>query len=67
MRGMCVCQLQACFLVADDLMDKSITRRGKPCWYRLPEVQADAVNDALILESFLYFLLRKYFHQVRDE
>lgn len=53
-------QLQACFLVADDLMDGSITRRGKPCWYRQPDVLNDAVNDALILESFIYFLLRRY-------
>jgi len=52
--------LQACFLVADDIMDRSITRRGKPCWYRVEEVQFDAVNDAFILESCLYFLLKKF-------
>lgn len=52
--------LQACFLVADDIMDKSETRRGQPCWYKLPDVQMDAVNDSLILESFMYHLIEVY-------
>lgn len=53
--------LQACFLVADDVMDASITRRGKPCWYKKPEIQLDAVNDTLILESFVFFLIKAFF------
>jgi len=59
--GVCVEVLQACFLVADDLMDGSLTRRSQPCWYLVPTVKMDSVNDTLILESFIYFLLKEYF------
>ncbi|GLB41091.1 putative FPP GGPP synthase family protein [Lyophyllum shimeji] len=34
--GWCVELLQAYFLVADDIMDASITRRSQPCWYLAP-------------------------------
>lgn len=43
--GWCIEFLQAFFLVADDLMDDSVTRRGQPCWFRLPDVKTIAVND----------------------
>lgn len=36
--GWCIEWLQAFFLVADDVMDSSITRRGQPCWYKQPDV-----------------------------
>ncbi|KAF5388682.1 hypothetical protein D9757_004829 [Collybiopsis confluens] len=55
--------LQAFFLVTDDLMDSSITRRGQPCWYRVPKVGLIAVNDATMLESAIYHLLKVYFRK----
>lgn len=53
--------LQAFFLVSDDIMDGSITRRGKPCWYRQEGVGMVAINDAFMLEAAIYTLLKKHF------
>nr|ANM86112.1 farnesyl pyrophosphate synthase 2 [Stygiella incarcerata] len=59
--GWCVEILQAFFLVADDVMDQSITRRGQPCWYRMPGIGLDAINDSFILENVIYALIKKHF------
>ncbi|KAF7344610.1 hypothetical protein MSAN_01943300 [Mycena sanguinolenta] len=53
--------LQAFFLVMDDLMDKSLMRRGQPCYYRVPGVGTISVNDAVLIESAIYFLLKTHF------
>ncbi|XP_036298715.1 farnesyl pyrophosphate synthase isoform X1 [Pipistrellus kuhlii] len=56
--GWCVELLQAFFLVSDDIMDASLTRRGQACWYKKPGIGLDAVNDALLLEACIYRLLK---------
>eukprot|EP00118_Oscarella_pearsei_P019819 m.212865 g.212865 ORF g.212865 m.212865 type:complete len:244 (+) comp39778_c0_seq1:345-1076(+) len=59
--GWCTEILQACCLVADDIMDHSKTRRGQPCWFRRDEVGLIAVNDAFLMEGVVYKLLKKHF------
>ncbi|KAK2188089.1 hypothetical protein NP493_144g03004 [Ridgeia piscesae] len=59
--GWCVEFLQAFFLVADDIMDASVTRRGQPCWYKLEKVGLIATNDSIYIENTIYVILKKYF------
>lgn len=54
-------QLQGHFLVIDDILDGSETRRGVPCWYKKDGVGLNAMNDSILLEKGLYSILRKYF------
>jgi farnesyl diphosphate synthase len=61
--GWCIEWLQAFFLVADDIMDNSITRRGQPCWYRVKKVGLVAINDGIVLESCIYRILQKHFRR----
>ncbi|XP_019734229.1 farnesyl pyrophosphate synthase isoform X1 [Hippocampus comes] len=58
--GWCIELLQAFFLVADDIMDASVTRRGRPCWYKKDGIGLDAINDAFLLEASIYRLLRRH-------
>ncbi|KAG8528822.1 uncharacterized protein KY384_006511 [Bacidia gigantensis] len=60
--GWCTELLQAALLVADDIMDSSQTRRGNTCWYRMPNVGMNALNDAFMLVSSIFVILQKYFH-----
>eukprot|EP00468_Gymnochlora_sp_CCMP2014_P007319 CAMPEP_0167756552 /NCGR_PEP_ID=MMETSP0110_2-20121227/9447_1 /TAXON_ID=629695 /ORGANISM="Gymnochlora sp., Strain CCMP2014" /LENGTH=434 /DNA_ID=CAMNT_0007642671 /DNA_START=20 /DNA_END=1324 /DNA_ORIENTATION=+ len=50
--------LQAAFLVADDIMDESHTRRGKACWHKVDHVHA--YNDVFKLEHFAFYLLKSH-------
>ena len=71
MLGWTIEWLQAFFLVSDDIMDASTTRRGKPCWYKKvgppckgwteEEVGMVAINDAFIIEAAIYKLLKLRF------
>lgn len=58
--GWCIELLQAFFLVADDIMDGSVTRRGQPCWYKKDGIGMDAINDSFLLEASIYRLLRRH-------
>ena len=57
--GWCVEILQAVFLVADDIMDKSELRRGKPCWYK--NTGLIAINDTYLMEQCIYKLIDTHF------
>nr|AER12202.1 farnesyl pyrophosphate synthase [Hedychium coccineum] len=59
--GWCIEWLQAYFLVLDDIMDDSVTRRGQPCWFRVPKVGLIAANDGILLRNHIPRILKKYF------
>ena len=59
--GWCIELMQGSFLVADDLMDHSLTRRGKACWYLKVKEKESAINDSFYLYSCTFTLLNKYF------
>ncbi|XP_054740081.1 farnesyl pyrophosphate synthase-like [Anastrepha obliqua] len=62
--GWCVEMVQCFFLINDDMMDNSTTRRGQLCWHKLEEVGFIAINDALMIESGVYELLRNNFRHL---
>lgn len=49
------------FLLCDDIMDGSQTRRGQPCWHTLEGIGLTAINDALMIENAIFTILKKYF------
>ncbi|OMP05192.1 Polyprenyl synthetase [Corchorus capsularis] len=59
--GWCIEWLQAYFLVLDDIMDNSHTRRGHPCWFRVPKVGLIAVNDGVLLRNHICRILKNHF------
>jgi len=61
--GWCIEWLQAWLLVADDIMDDSQTRRGQPCWYKNEDVGKIGINDAFLIEQFVFRTLKRHFWQ----
>lgn len=66
MRELCVLgwlvQFQTSYiLIADDIVDRSTTRRGQPTWWCRPEIGQTAVSDAFILNFCIYYLLKFHF------
>lgn len=59
--GWCVELLQVYFLVLDDIMDESPTRRGQPSWHAVPGVGLRAINDALFFDKALLLVIRRCF------
>ncbi|KAK0585971.1 hypothetical protein LWI29_037090 [Acer saccharum] len=59
--GWCIEWLQAYFIVLDDIMDGSHTRRGQPCWFRLPQIGMIAANDGLVLRNHVCRILKNHF------
>lgn len=42
-------------------MDSRITRRGRPCTYKVDNIGLSAVNDALIPEHLVYQIIKRRF------
>lgn len=61
--GWCVELLQAVFLITDDIIDGSTTRRGQPAWHTVSGVGYTAINDSLMIEAGIFHLLEKHFSQ----
>ncbi|XP_039306136.1 farnesyl pyrophosphate synthase isoform X1 [Solenopsis invicta] len=57
----CLEMAMAYLVMIDDIMDRSLFRRGQPCWYRHDDIGLMAINDGLLVESTVYYLIRKYF------
>lgn len=53
-------QLQASILIVDDIIDASELRRNQLCWYKMENVGRLAINDALLIENGVFFILKKY-------
>ncbi|KAL6262270.1 hypothetical protein P5V15_007365 [Pogonomyrmex californicus] len=58
----CIELLQTYLLILDDIEDRSLFRRGQPCWYRHNDVGLIAINDGIILQQAMFYIIRKHFN-----
>ncbi|XP_025988675.2 farnesyl pyrophosphate synthase isoform X4 [Solenopsis invicta] len=59
----CIEMMQISLLMFDDMMDRSLFRRGQLCWYRHNVLGLAAVKDCTFLLSATDYLIRKYFKE----
>ncbi|KYM94884.1 Farnesyl pyrophosphate synthase [Cyphomyrmex costatus] len=57
----CLELMQAFFLTIDDIQDRSTLRRGQPCWYLYNDIGLAAINDGLLFQCAMFYLIRKHF------
>lgn len=53
--------VQSFYIIIDDVMDEAETRRGKPCWYKYPNIGFGAINDALLLDAYVEEIIRELY------
>ncbi|GAB0092350.1 hypothetical protein DMENIID0001_073400 [Sergentomyia squamirostris] len=63
--GWCVEMMNDGLNLLDDIMDKSLVRREKACWYLLPGNEVSAADDAWIIQYSVQYLMIKYFKHHR--
>ncbi|CAI4230925.1 unnamed protein product [Auanema sp. JU1783] len=51
--------VQSSYLILDDIMDQSQTRRGEPCWYKRKNIGYGAINDGILIECFVDDLIEQ--------
>lgn len=61
MIGWCIEMIQTHFLILDDIMDESLTRRGQKCWHLKKNVGNIAINDSFFMQQSIFYILEKHF------
>ncbi|XP_055682830.1 farnesyl pyrophosphate synthase-like [Lutzomyia longipalpis] len=57
----CLELMQTSFLILDDIIDGSRTRRGKLCWYMKEDNNFSVFSDGLMIHNCVYQLVKDHF------